>query len=264
MQSLYRAFINLTNNKITSRGIASFTSSKASKRFVPFFSNVYKINQEEMEKPLKEYETLQQLFTRRLKENVRHIHSSNNGITSPVDGVVEHIGEIQENMTIVVKNKSYSIDEMLGSSKVAKKYQGGYFYILYLSPQHYHRIHSPISGSVIKRWSIGTKSYPVNKLGLKYGKQPLSKNYRSITEVTKNGRHVAIVKVGAMFVNSIEFLHEHDELVQGEEMAYFSFGSTVVLLFDKDSFIPRNISVPQHVKVGQLLGTWNEIEKNEG
>ncbi len=42
--------------------------------------------------------------------------------------------------------------------------------ILYLSPSHYHRIHSPVTGKVVEQWTLGTKSYPVNKYGLKYGK----------------------------------------------------------------------------------------------
>ena len=36
------------------------------------------------------------------------------------------------------------------------------------------------------------------------------KNYRSVTEVNSDGEHMALVKVGAMFVNSIELLHERD------------------------------------------------------
>ena len=36
------------------------------------------------------------------------------------------------------------------------------------------------------------------------------KNYRSVTEVSSDGEHMALVKVGAMFVNSIELLHERD------------------------------------------------------
>ena len=108
--------------------------------------------------------------------------------------------------------------------------------ILYLSPTHYHRIHSPATGEIVDQWAKGKKSYPVNKWGLRYGKHPLSKNYRRITEIKLESGHMAVVKVGAMFVNSIEIVHEAEQITKGEELAYFTFGSTVVLLFEKDTF----------------------------
>ena len=44
------------------------------------------------------------------------------------------------------------------------------FYCFYLSPADYHRIHSPIDGEVLRQYTLGQKSYPVNQLGLTYGK----------------------------------------------------------------------------------------------
>jgi phosphatidylserine decarboxylase len=257
LQSLYRIMIELTNHAIPSKMISLFTKSRLSAWLIPSYAKVYRINQEEMEKSLHQYKTLQQLFIRKLKADARPIDESSNSIISPVDAVIEDIGIIDDRQEIVVKGKRYSISEMLGSAAIAEKYLNGLFIILYLSPSHYHRIHSPISGVVTRQWSLGGKSYPVNRLGLKYGKQPLSKNYRMITEVNANGKHVAIVKVGAMFVNSIELTHPNEYLTKGQEMAYFSFGSTVVLLFEKDSVeLEAQMTVPMAVKVGERIGFW--------
>ena len=44
---------------------------------------------------------------------------------------------------------------------------------------------------------------------------------------------MVIVKVGAMFINSIEMVNEGYQIRERPEMAYFSFGSTVVLLFEE-------------------------------
>ena len=90
--------------------------------------------------------------------------------------------------------------------------------VIYLSPSHYHRIHSPLSGSVTERFVLGRKSYPVNAAGMEYGKNRCQ-NYRSVTEISSDGEHMALVKVGAMFVNSIELL-QRDTVQKGEEMAY--------------------------------------------
>jgi phosphatidylserine decarboxylase len=222
---------------------------------VPSFAKVYHLNQEEMEKSLSDYPTLHDLFIRTLKKEAREIDQNQDAVVSPVDAVIEDVGSIQETSDITVKGKTYSINEMLGDPGILTKYINGTYMILYLSPSHYHRIHSPVDGTVTKQWTLGSKSFPVNKWGLRYGRQTLSKNYRVITEVKTSYGHIAIVKVGAMFVNSIETTHTGDELIKGGEMAYFSFGSTVVLLFEKNIFqIDSTLQTPKEIKVGEKLG----------
>jgi phosphatidylserine decarboxylase len=261
---LYRFFIELTNHSLTSKWVASFTCSKWSRLLIPSYAKIYKVNQEEMEKSLHEYKTLQQLFIRTLKKGLRPIDEHPDSVISPVDAVIEEIGIITDKKEITVKGKTYSIREMLGNDEIADKYLNGMFIILYLSPSHYHRIHSPISGEVVKQWALGGKSYPVNRLGLKYGKAPLSKNYRMITELCTDGMYTAIVKVGAMFVNSIELTHKHERVVKGEEIAYFSFGSTVVLLFEPGAFaLDEQIVPPLEVKMGQRLGFLQKRKKSQ-
>lgn len=126
--------------------------------------------------------------------------------------------------------------------------------VLYLSPSHYHRIHSPLTGTVLRRFTLGRKSYPVNQLGLKYGREPLSKNYRVVTELVSRDKNVAVVKVGAMFVNSIELVHERENVQKGEEMAYFTFGSTVVLLFEKGMVqVNTSLQKGQEIRLGECL-----------
>lgn len=247
--------IELTNGKLTSGLLKRFATSKASRRMIPSYAKKFKINQSEMKKPLNEYGNLHELFIRELKPGARNIHSEPNTVVSPVDGIIEDIGKIESTKNITVKGKVYSIEEMLDNHSILEKYINGLYMIIYLSPSHYHRIHSPISGQVMNQWKLGSKSYPVNQLGLKYGKSPLSKNYRVITEIKHKTGHVSMVKVGAMFVNSIETTHEGDELVKGKEMAYFTFGSTVILLFEKDTFLlAPNIKPPYNIKVGEKIG----------
>lgn len=63
---------------------------------------------------------------------------------------------------------------------------------------------------------------------------------------------MAVVKVGAMFVNSIEMTHGGTVLEKGEEMAYFTFGSTVVLLFEQGIFkLDPSIHTPKEIKMGK-------------
>jgi phosphatidylserine decarboxylase len=255
IQPLYRLLIELTNGRWTSVILKRFARSGASRFIVPSFAKIYRLNQDEMEKGLMEYQTLHDLFTRTLKKEARSIEKSPDSVVSPVDAVIEDIGAINETSEIVVKGKTYSIEEMLGNKVLLKKYLNGTYIILYLSPSHYHRIHSPVEGTVTKQWKLGSKSYPVNKTGLRYGVRTLAKNYRVLTEIETAYGHVSVVKVGAMFVNSIETTHKGTMLDKGEEMAYFSFGSTVVLLFEKGIFqVDSSIHTPKEIKVGEKIG----------
>lgn len=255
LKHVYRLMIELTNGRWSSVILRRFARSGISRFVVPSFAKIYKLNQDEMEKTLHEYHTLHDLFIRTLKKEVRLVNEDKNSVVSPVDAVIEDVGSINETSEMLVKGKSYSIQEMLGSDQTVTKYLNGTYMVLYLSPSHYHRIHSPVEGAVVKQWTLGSKSYPVNKMGLKYGVRTLAKNYRMITEVSTASGHIAIVKVGAMFVNSIEKTHKGMNLQKGEEMAYFSFGSTVVLLFEQGIFqIDSAIHTPKDIRIGEKIG----------
>lgn len=265
IQYFYRFLIELTNGRWTSALLRRFAQSKASRLFVPSFSKVYKLNVDEMDQSLNEFPTLHHLFTRRLKVGSRPISNDASSVVSPVDAVIEEIGTLIEELFMPVKGKRYSVLDMLGTEERVKKYINGTYIILYLSPSDYHRIHSPFSGRVVGEWTLGSKSYPVNKYGLKYGKDTLAKNYRKITEVEHEAGFAAIIKVGAMFVNSIETTFKGERIEKGEEIAYFTFGSTVILLFEANSFEPiPDLKSPRRVKVGETLGylktkEWNKI-----
>ncbi|WP_419956091.1 phosphatidylserine decarboxylase [Neobacillus niacini] len=255
LKHVYRLMIELTNGRWTSVILQRFARSRISRVVIPSFAKIYKLNQDEMERALHEYDTLHDLFIRTLKKDVRMIDKYEDTVVSPVDAVIEDVGTINQTSEMMVKGKAYSIQEMLGNDQKVTKYLNGTYMVLYLSPSHYHRIHSPVEGIIVKQWELGSKSYPVNKMGLKYGVRTLAKNYRLITEVNTASGHIAIVKVGAMFVNSIEKTHKGMNLHKGEEMAYFSFGSTVVLLFEQGIFkLDSSIHTPKDIRIGEKIG----------
>lgn len=258
IEPFYRLLIELTNGRWTSALLKRFAHSSASRFIIPSFAKLYHLNQNEMERKLSEFPNLHELFIRKLKQGARQIHQDADSVTSPVDAVLEDIGTITETSEMVVKGKRYSVEEMLGDPFALEKYMNGVYMILYLSPSHYHRIHSPVTGVIAKRWTLGLKSFPVNKWGLKYGNNTLSKNYRMITEMKTDYGYTAVVKVGAMFINSIEVSHIGENLEKGQEMAFFSFGSTVILLFEHDIFQPDpSIKTPAEIKMGTRIGTFS-------
>lgn len=255
-QVVYRTLIRCLNGGFISKLLKNFASSRFSKPLILPYAKFYKINMEESRQEMKQFHNLHAFFTRNIKADVRPIDLNINAVVSPVDAVLEDVGIIELNTQIQVKNKPYSIAEMLGDVQRAERYAGGTYLILYLSPSHYHRIHAPISGEVLNTYSLGGRSYPVNKLGLQYGDSPLAKNYRVVSEVLHGDGQMAMVKVGAMFINSVQLLNKKSNWKKGEEIAYFSFGSTVVLLFEKDTFkLLPSLTSGSEVKMGSKIGT---------
>lgn len=254
---LYRRFIELTNGRISSFLLRKAAYSSFSKNFIRNFSKIYGINQLELSQDLKSYRSLHEFFIRKLKEDARPIDERNNILVSPVDGKVEVFGDIVQGIEFTVKNKPYSLTDLLGDSENVEKYKDGKYIVIYLSPANYHRVHSPLNCKVVRQYVLGRKSYPVNAIGLKYGKKPISHNYRMIHELKNHHhKHFSLIKVGAMFVNSIQLTNHSTTWVKGEEIGYFSFGSTVVMLFEKDCIeFCESLQNGQSIKMGEPIAS---------
>lgn len=256
-EKIYRRFIELTNGKMTSFILKKVVTSPLSKNFIRDFSKIYGINLLEVSKDCNSFNSLQDFFIRTLKDDARPIDTRQQIFVSPVDGKIESFGNIVDGIVFKVKNKPYSLIDLLGSEQVAQKYKNGKYIVFYLSPANYHRVHSPTSCKVVRQYILGKKSYPVNNIGLKYGRKPISHNYRMINELQySDSRYFSLIKVGAMFVNSIQLTNISSDWIKGEEVGYFSFGSTVVVLFEKDTIeFKENVKEGQPIKMGEAFAT---------
>ncbi|MCE7794161.1 phosphatidylserine decarboxylase [Salipaludibacillus sp. CUR1] len=258
-KEFYRLMLGLTNNSFYNSIIKEFTNKRVSKILIPSFSKTFGINAEELARPYSDYKSLSDFFSRELKEGARQLSEMENDVVSPVDGVISEAGTVTEDMSFPVKGKKHSLKTMLGLEEAVNRYAGGEYCVFYLSPKDYHRIHAPYYGTVLRRWALGKYSEPVNALGFHFGKEPLATNYRLVTEMKHDGGRMAIVKVGALNVNSIHPVHVDKAVVEkGREMAYFSFGSSVVLLFE-----PGTVAIKEElkgkvtpVKQGETIGVW--------
>lgn len=255
-KALFKSFVELTGNPVSSALLKSFTGSRFSRPFIQPFSNAYRINNDEMEYPISHYKSLQALFTRQLKEGIRQVDHSLNVLTSPVDGVVSGFGQIATDQSFLIKGHQYKINEIMGTPEKAAAYKDGMYYIFYLSPSHYHHFHYPVTGTLVSRYALGGVSYPVNSLGLRLGQSPFSTNHRLISEVVTDFGKVAIVKVGALNVNSIQLLNSSKECVKGNDFGYFSFGSTVILFIENNPDFTPTVELNSEVRVGQPVGKW--------
>jgi len=258
---LLRSMTELSSRKWISKLTGRFAQSPASRRLIPKFARIYGIRVEEAEKRLEEYSTLNEFFTRRLKAGMRMIDTDQQVLVSPVDALITGAGPIHAGTILNVKGQDYTVDELLNRSPRTENYKDGYYVVLYLSPTDYHRIHTPIEGNIVEREHVPGKVYPVNDFGLHHMPRVLSRNERLITYIRHAAGETAVVKVGAMNVSSIKYVNERQNQVEkGEELAYFEFGSTVVLLTEDDTFVPREDLKPGlKVRMGEKLGTLNQV-----
>ncbi|KAK1225166.1 hypothetical protein PQX77_011846 [Marasmius sp. AFHP31] len=105
-------------------------------------------------------------FVRRLKEGARPIHDLrdlpiNYDVPRDIDPglVIHHACEstavrITENVRLHdkfwLKAQQYSLYDMLNRDPSAEEFVGGSVYQTFLSPQDYHRWHSPVDGTIVK------------------------------------------------------------------------------------------------------------------
>jgi phosphatidylserine decarboxylase len=252
----FRLLTELSSRKSISWITGAFAKSSLSRRLIPWFAKTYGIRLDDAEKHWQEYRSLNDFFTRRLKPGLRPIDNELEILTSPVDASITGIGPIQAGHLLNIKGQNYTLEQLLNQSPRLVNYSDGFYFVLYLSPTDYHRIHTPISGKIIEKEHIPGKVYPVNDFGLRYMRTVLSRNERLITYIQHEFGEIAVVKVGAMNVSSIQYVSPlPDTLVIGDELAYFEFGSTVVLLMENNTFTSRpDLMVGSKVKMGEALG----------
>jgi phosphatidylserine decarboxylase len=187
-------------------------------------------------------------FTRRLREGARVINRDPHAVLSPADGRIESMSRIEEGGTFLVKGRRYAVDELVGDPHEARRLLGGVGFVVYLSPRDYHRVHSPVSGTIRSIRSMPGDYYPVNSIGMRHVDNLFCRNRRVAIEIDADGGlgRVTVVMVVAMIVGRITTIgvEAHDvpfgehtfdpprRVARGEEIGIFHLGSTAVVLVE--------------------------------
>jgi phosphatidylserine decarboxylase len=228
------------------------------------YSQVFAVNMSEAAVPHGGYKSFDAFFTRSLRSGARPI--SDVPLVSPSDGTVSAVGPIDDASRLFVKGQPYEVGELLGSRTDARRFSGGSFCVIYLSPRDYHRVHSPVDGFVEQVRAIEGELYPVNAIGERHISKLFVRNRRVVVDMlSESTGRVALVMVGAMIVGKVSInvigscdvpagSHPLSPLVpvhRGDELGAFHLGSTVVLLSDTSAAFRLE---PGPVRMGQSLG----------
>lgn len=232
------------------------------------FAGMVGVDTDEAEHPPGHYSTLNGYFTRRLREGARPIdEQGETTAVSPVDGRLGAHGRIEEGTLFQAKGRRYKLLELVDSAADAQWFAGGWYATIYLSPRDYHRIHSPVAGTVQKVSYIPGHLFPVNPFAVDHIDDLFAVNERLITYLdTEEFGAVAVIKVGATCVGRIGLSYEPLEtngplrrrrefapresidVAHGEELGVFNLGSTVILLFQEPAMAFRD-----DLKGGEML-----------
>ena len=215
-----------------------YLSSAHSKWLISKFIERNEINMDIYEEC--DYSSFNDFFTRKIKPDSRPVPEDLDVLISPCDCLAT-VYPIQENTTFSIKNTEYTLRSLLRSPRLAKRFRGGYAYILRLTVEDYHRYLYSVSGKQSKNYHIDGTFHTVNPIANDY--LPIYKeNTREYTVIhSKEFGDVLQMEVGALLVGKISNHKQSTVVTRGEEKGFFEYGgSTVVVLTQKGRVTPRS------------------------
>ena len=240
---------------------------------ITHFSRIFKVNLQEAVNPdPSSYATFNAFFTRPLKSELRPIARGEAILVSPVDGRISQMGRIEAGRIFQAKGHDYSALELLGGDEQrAAPFMNGQFMTLYLSPRDYHRIHMPLSGTLLEQVYVPGRLFSVAGHTARTIPRLFARNDRVVALFDTDFGKLAMVLVGAINVAAIEtvwaglvtppagntiqqqvFADVH--LNKGVEMGRFNMGSTVILLLERPQVAwTEHLGADLPVKLGEAL-----------
>jgi phosphatidylserine decarboxylase len=236
------------------------------------FARALGIDASEAELPISEYTSLNNFFVRKLKPGARTWPPNETVAGSPVDGVVGQLGIIENGALLQAKGRAYTVAALLADAESARRYEGGSYITLYLSPRHYHRIHAPVAGRIAGAVHLPGYLLPVNAPSVSHVADLFAVNERLVCYLDSLLGRIAVVAVGAYNVGRITAAFDPEmrtnrrnseradrtyeppvQVAAGAEIMAFHLGSTVVALFEPGIRLNENLIPGAEVLLGQPI-----------
>lgn len=261
--------------KRLSKALGRLASSRASRPLVDaaiaVFVQAYDVDLSEVEIPAGGFRSFDEFFTRRLRGGARNVDPDPKALVCPADGRLEDLGEITARGRLVIKGQQYTASDLLGDSEAASRYEGGHYFVVYLSPRDYHRVHAPVSGEVRAVRYIPGTLFPVNRIG---GHVPrlFARNERlAILQDSVVHGGVTTIMVGAIGVGRIGLSFDDVQTnagcapglrsyanatiarSRGDELGVFHMGSTAIVMTPPECDLEIVLRAGVAVRMGQAM-----------
>ncbi|WP_299006501.1 phosphatidylserine decarboxylase [uncultured Tenacibaculum sp.] len=256
------ALLPLVKRKFLSSWYGKLMNKPNSINKINSFVRELQIDMSEAEKPSEDYISFNDFFYRKLKSDARPIEE---GFVSPGDGKMLAFKKISDIHNFFVKGRKFTLEEFLGNKELATKHKDDSLIILRLAPNDYHRYHFPYDGTPSEVTKIKGRYFSVSPYALaaNFTKVFCENKREYCTLKTHDKGDIIIAPVGATMVGSIiETYTPNTEVKKGDEMGYFAFGgSTIVLLvnsykitIDEDILTNTKNKMETFVKMGERIG----------
>ena len=236
-----------------------------SRKIVGLYARAYRVDLDEAAPIEGEFPSFDAFFTRALRDGARPPCPAADAFASPADGRVEALGPVEAGGRILVKGKPYTCADLVGDAEDARRYDGGQFSVVYLSPRDYHRVHAPVAGTIRAVRSMPGDYFPVNAIGERHIQGLFARNRRvAILIDTESHGRVTVVMVSAMIVGrvSVTGIDARDvpfgthtlepalRVERGDEIGIFRLGSTAVVFVEPGAWPSFTLPLGS-VRVGQ-------------
>jgi phosphatidylserine decarboxylase len=223
-------------------------------RLIRWFVGRYDVNMGEALNPdIASYPSFNEFFTRALRPDARPLADAD--FICPVDGRISQFGAIEDDQIFQAKGHKFSTTALVGGdAALAAKFQHGSFANLYLSPRDYPRIHMPCDGKLTRMIYVPGELFSVNPTTARGIPGLFARNERVVCVFDTASGPFVMTLVGATIVGSMATVwhglvnpprlpkvtewtydDQHIVLKKGDELGRFLLGSTVVMLFPKET-----------------------------
>ncbi|MBL0027777.1 MAG: phosphatidylserine decarboxylase [Rhodanobacteraceae bacterium] len=256
--------------------IARIESPWFKNAMIRFIANKFGVDwTEAASSDLDDYKHFNAFFTRALKPGARVVAGDARTIVMPADGRISQCGPIRHGRMFQAKGFDFSAEELLADTALAKRFDGGVFATVYLSPRDYHRVHMPCAGRLLETRHVPGRLFSVGTSTVAQVPRVFARNERLVCLFETEFGPMAVVMVGALLVSGVETVWNGVEipayadrvivrdyrdrtdpvhLDRFAEMARFNYGSTVIVLLPPGvATLDAALSAEVPVRLGQVL-----------
>ena len=214
----------LFGSKLLSAWLGRKYDSPKSKKDILTLAAIPGCLPDEAEKPIAEYGSFNEFFTRRLKPGARPVGE---GVVSPADGRLKLYLNADADTPFPLKGAVRSLRTVFDAAAPAGTYDVA---VIRLAPVDYHRFHFPCDCTTPEpARTVPGKYHSVNPIALVRYPDVYADNERQILGCRAAFGDFWLVDVGAFGVGTIVQTYAGEEHAKGDEKGFFKFGGSTVI-----------------------------------
>ncbi len=225
------------------------------------------LDENEADRPLWAYRSLNALFTRAIRPEYRPIPAGAGQFLAPCDGTVQEFGRVAGGKLLTLKGIEYTLESLLPHTDV-RAFEGGHFAVIFLSPIHCHRVFSPHDGVLLEAIHVPGYRLLVHPPYQRAEYPVYTLNERMILRLSTGLGPCLVVMIAGWGVGNIRLPHDPHfrprarvaatrtwsppaDVRAGDWLGTFELGSTVVLFTPPAVGVTPLVAENTEIKYGQ-------------